>query len=161
MKKYSQYIKIFLFAIIMVLNSCSDEKEIIFVEPVEKINELYITGAAVGWASKSMQKDAETANIFTYELELSYSEENKLFKFTREEGDWDKIRYLVPEDVDYNGYTKIVASGGEYNMSMVSEMTGNLRDHFWGIGEGKDGIYRLTVNAQIPKLQVEKIGDIP
>jgi len=161
MKNNNQYITFFLFGIIAMILGCSDEKEVIIVEPVEKINELYITGAAVGWASESMQKDEEVNGLFTYELELKYSEENKLFKFTREQGDWDKIRYLVPDNVDYNGYTKIIADGEEYTMSLVSQMSGNLVDYFWGIGEGNDGVYRLTVNAKSLNLQVDRIGDLP
>ena len=35
-------------------------------------------------------------------------------------------------------------------------MEGNLRDHFWGIPEGTDGKYKLTVNTQTLKLKVEK-----
>lgn len=160
MKKYRKSIYLFLFGIITLISGCSDEKDVLLVEPVERINELYITGAAVGWASKAMQKDAETPNVFTYELSLTNSDENKLFKFTREQGDWDKIRYLVPVEVDYNGYTKIAAAG-EYDMAMVSQMAGNLRDHFWGIGKGADGKYRLTVDAGKLKLTIERIGDIP
>jgi len=159
MKKYFKSIYLFLVGIIAISSGCSDEKEVLFVEPVERINELYITGAAVGWASKAMQKDAETPNVFTYEVSLTHNDENKLFKFTREQGDWDKIRYLLPTAVDYNGYTKITTAGGEYEMSMVSQMAGNLRDHFWGIGPGADGMYRLTVNAGTLKLKVERLGD--
>lgn len=161
MKKYSKTIYLFLIGIIALISGCSDEKEVLIVEPVERINELYITGAAVGWASKAMQKDAEIPNVFTYEVSLTYNDENKLFKFTREQGDWDKIRYLVPTAPDYNGYTKIAAAGTEHEMSMVSQMAGNLRDHFWGIGKGADGKYRLTVDAGKLKLKIERIGNIP
>lgn len=161
MKKYNKYLYILLLGLITFFSGCSDEKDVIIVVPAERINELYITGASVGWASKSMTKDSEIPNIFTYELALKHSDENKLFKFTREQGDWDKIRYLVPSIVDYNGYAKIVSSGEEYDMSMVSQMAGNLLDNFWGIGDGADGLYRLTVNASALKLKVERIGNIP
>ncbi len=36
-------------------------------------------------------------------------------------------------------------------------MEGNLRDH-WGIPEGTDGKYKLTVNTQTLKLKVEKVN---
>ena len=42
---------------------------------------------------------------------------------------------------------------------MCSEMTGDLRDHFWGIPEGSDGTYRITVNVKKLKLTLEKISD--
>jgi len=157
MKTYRKYIFVYLLGIIATLAGCSNEKDVLIVEPVERINALYMTGASVGWSSKSLKKDADMANVFTYEIALKRSDENKLFKFTREEGDWDKIRYLVPIEIDYNGYAKIIKDGGEYDMFMCSQTAGNLRDHFWGIGEGADGIYRLTLNPSTLKLKVEKL----
>ena len=43
-------------------------------------------------------------------------------------------------------------------MFKCSEMEGNLRDLFWGIPEGTDGKYKLTVNTQTLKLKVEKVN---
>ncbi len=58
--------------------------------------------------------------------------------------------------MDHNGNVKIVTPG-EYPMFQCSEMEGNLRDHFWGIPEGEDGTYKLTVNTITLKLKVEKV----
>jgi hypothetical protein len=157
MKTYRKYINVFLFGITTILAGCSNEKDVLVVEPVERIKALYMTGASTGWSSKALTKDPNQENVFTYEVALKWSDENKLFKFTREEGDWDKIRYLVPTAVDYNGYAKIIKDGGEYDMFMCSQTTNNLRDHFWGISAGADGTYRLTVNPSTLKLKVEKL----
>lgn len=158
MKSYIKYL--FLFGVLATLVSCSDEKEVMIVQPVEQITELYMTGAAVGWSSTSLTKNEDETNVFTYEVSLQWSEENKLFKFTREEGDWDKVRYLVPTSIDYNDYAKIIEDGVEYDMCMCSEMEGNLQDFFWGINEGADGIYLLTVNPSTLKMKAERIGNI-
>ncbi len=158
MKIYRKYINVFLFGIMTILTGCSNEKDVLIVEPVERIKALYMTGASTGWSSKPLTKDPDVANVFTYEIAMKWSDENKQFKFTREEGDWDKIRYLVPTVVDYNGYTKIIEDGGEYNMFMCSQTASNLRDNFWGIKKGADGTYQLTVNPSTLKLKVKKIN---
>jgi hypothetical protein len=160
MKKYKKYIHAFLFGILVTFVSCSDEKGIIIVEPVERINALYMTGVAVEWKSTALTKDAEIANVFTYETNMKWYGDDKQFKFTREEGEWNKIRYLVPTEVDHNGNVKIIEAGVEYDMFLCSEMNKNLLDHFWGIKEGADGKYRITVNASKQKLKIERIGDI-
>lgn len=140
----------------LTLEKISDETE----EPEPEIKTIYGLGSAFGWDSGNPNRltpDPDEEGIYTAEVNLIYSDENKQFKFCLEKGDWDKVNYLVPESVDHNGNVKIVTPG-EYPMFKCSEMEGNLRDHFWGIPEGTDGKYKLTVNTQTLKLKVEKVN---
>ena len=140
----------------LTLEKISDETE----EPEPEIKTIYGLGSAFGWDSGNptgLTPDPDEEGIYTAEVNLIYSDENKQFKFCLEKGDWDKVNYLVPESVDHNGNVKIVTPG-EYPMFKCSEMEGNLRDHFWGIPEGTDGKYKLTVNTQTLKLKVEKVN---
>ena len=140
----------------LTLEKISDETE----EPEPEIKTIYGLGSAFGWDSSNptgLTPDPDEEGIYTAEVNLIYSDENKQFKFCLEKGDWDKVNYLVPESVDHNGNVKIVTPG-EYPMFKCSEMEGNLRDHFWGIPEGTDGKYKLTVNTQTLKLKVEKVN---
>jgi hypothetical protein len=157
--KHIKYI--FIVAILSILAACSDEKDLIVVEPVEKIGNLYGLGTIFGWDSNapaSLKQSTEDPNLFIIEKVIKYSDENKQFKFTIDKGDWDKVRYLVPTSVDYNENVKTVTNG-EYEMFMCSEGEKNLRDHFWGIPKGEDGTYRLTVNPKLMTLKVEKISN--
>lgn len=138
----------------LTLEKLSDETE----EPEPEVKTIYGLGSAFGWDSGNpagLTPDPEQPGIYTAEVNLVYSDENKQFKFCLEKGDWDKVHYLVPESVDYNGNVKI-ATPGEYKMFQCSEMDGNLRDHFWGIPEGADGKYRLTVDTNTLTLKIEK-----
>ena len=149
---------IFIFLLLPLLTGCEKDKEIVVVEPVENYTQLYGLGTIFSWDSNAPTELKLTEpNTFTIDKVIKYSEENKQFKFILEKGDWDKVNYLVPESVDYNGNVKIVTPG-EYTMFKSSEMEGNLRAHFWGIPEGSDGKYKLTVNTKTLKLKVEKIN---
>ena len=151
---------IFILAMLSILAACSDEKDLIIVEPVEKIGNLYGYGTIFGWDSNAptaLIQSTEDPELFIIEKVIRYSEENKQFKFLLDKGDWDKVRYLVPNSIDYGTSVKL-ASNGEYAMFMCSEKDGNLRDHFWGIPEGEDGTYRLTVNPKKMTLKVEKLN---
>lgn len=95
-------------------------------------------------------------DVFTFQLDLYHSAENKLFKFTINKDDWDKVYYLVPDAVETDqsyAYLKV----GTSNMFKCSEITGDLRDHFWGIKEGDNGKYKISVNLSTLTLDVELI----
>lgn len=153
-------IYIFLLGIISILSACDSEKDLVVVEPVERIANLYGLGTIFGWDSNApttLLQSTTDPNLFVVDKVIKYSEENKQFKFILEKGDWDKVRYLVPNDVDYNGNVKIVTNG-EYKMFQCSEGEGNLRDYFWGIPEGEDGTYRITINPKLLTMKIEKLN---
>ena len=150
---------IFIFLLLPMLTGCEKDKEIVVVEPVENYTQLYGLGTIFSWDSNAPTELKLTEpNTFTIDKVIKYSEENKQFKFILEKGDWDKVRYLVPTSTDDGTAVKVITPG-EYDMLMCSEMTGDLRDHFWGIPEGSDGTYRITVNVKKLKLALEKISD--
>ena len=150
---------IFIFLLLPMLTGCEKDKEIVVVEPVENYTQLYGLGTIFSWDSNAPTELKLTEpNTFTIDKVIKYSEENKQFKFILEKGDWDKVRYLVPTSTDDGTAVKVITPG-EYDMLMCSEMTGDLRDHFWGIPEGSDGTYRITVNVKKLKLTLEKISD--
>lgn len=153
------YKLIFIFVFLPIFAGCEKDKELVVVEPVENYTQMYGLGTIFGWDSNSPTDLKLTEpNTFTIDKVIKYTEENKQFKFCLEKGDWDKVRYLVPTSTDDGTSVKVITSG-EYDMLMCSEMTGDLRDHFWGIPEGSDGTYRITVNAKTLKLKLEKISD--
>ena len=149
---------IFIFAFLPLLAGCEKDKEIVVVEPVENYTQLYGLGTIFSWDS-NVPTELKLIEQYTFTIDkvIKYSEENKQFKFILEKGDWDKVRYLVPTSTDDGTAVKVITPG-EYDMLMCSEMTGDLRDHFWGIPEGTDGKYKLTVNTQTLKLKVEKVN---
>lgn len=150
---------IFIFALMPMLTGCEKDKELIVVEPVENYKQMYGLGTIFGWDSNvPAELKLTEPNTFTIDKIIKYSEENKQFKFILEKGDWDKVRYLVPTSTDDGTSVKVITPG-EYDMLMCSEMTGDLRDHFWGIPEGTDGTYRIIVNAKTLKLTLEKLSD--
>ena len=108
------------------------------MEPVENYTQLYGLGTIFSWDSNvPTELKLIEQNTFTIDKVIKYSEENKQFKFILEKGDWDKVRYLVPTATDDGTAVKVITPG-EYDMLMCSEMTGDLRDHFWGIPEGTE-----------------------
>lgn len=148
---------IFIFLLLPLLTGCEKDKEIVVVEPVENYTQLYGLGTIFSWDSNAPTELKLTEpNTFTIDKVIKYSEENKQFKFILEKGDWDKVRYLVPTSTDDGTAVKVITPG-EYDMLICSEMTGDLRDHFWGIPEGADGKYILTVNTETMILKVEKV----
>lgn len=150
---------IFIFFLLPLLTGCEKDKEIVVVEPIINYTQLYVLGEAFGGDSNSpTSMNMTEANVFTIDKELQKTDDNKLFKFILEKGDWDKVRYLVPTEVDKDKSSKAITAG-EYDMFLCSESAGNLRDHFWGIPEGADGNYRLTVNMQTMKLKIEKLNN--
>lgn len=80
-------------------------------------------------------------------------------KFTVNTGNWDKVYYLIPENVEA-GKDYAYIKEGVNKMKMSSEQTGNLLDHFWGIKEGENGRYKLFVNPIEQTLSIEFIEKI-
>lgn len=124
-----------------------------------QVTELYGLGYVFPeWESNNAVAVSEIEpGVFAYRSEVKHYNDNKQIKFTLSKGDWDKVEYLVPNTVDYNGNVKIVADGGEYDIFQCSEGEGNLRDHFWGIDNDDDGVYRFIVNTNTMKLTVQKM----
>ncbi|MDD3077649.1 MAG: SusF/SusE family outer membrane protein [Paludibacter sp.] len=119
---------------------------------------LYGLGTAFDqWDSNSgiSISESEVSGIFVFEKELSYNGDNKQFKFTLSQGNWDAVDYFIPSVVDYNGNVQLISDAGEYDMTICSQTAGNLEDHFWGINALTNGIYRITVNTNTNKLSVE------
>lgn len=93
---------------------------------------------------------------------MTYSDEDKLIKFTLERGEWNAVTFLVPESVDHNDNVKLVADGGTYQAQRSAETEpGALKDWFWGIERGKDGIYRFTVDPEALTVEVKRVSGLP
>lgn len=79
---------------------------------------------------------------------LSYSAEDKLFKFCTTKGAWDKVNFLVPAEVNYNGNVMQIAEG-TYSLQKCSEGAGTLKDWFFGLtSESLNGRYTVTVDTK-------------
>ncbi len=156
-------------AAICATSGCDAEKDLVTVTIPEKdiaYEQLYIVGYAVkGYtdndpfvSNTAIEMDrTDNPNVFTKRIEMYHYADNKQFKFCDAADDWDKIHYIVPESGVQDGTSYAYLNIGEdgYNKAAVcSEMTGNLRDHFWGIHEGDDGVYDLTINAKTLEVTV-------
>lgn len=129
-----------------------------------QVSTLYGLGEAFGkWDSSEGIELTETeagSGIFVFEKELKYSSgDNKQFKFTLSQGNWDAVEFLVPSEVT-NGSVLEAGAGAEYDMFRCSETAKTLRDHFWGIEFLKDGLYRVTVNTNTDKLKMELLEQV-
>ncbi|GEM_PF-148347 len=143
----------------LVVNYKDLTLEVTKIDENQHYSNVYMLGEAIGsWDCYNPRSMHPTANkdIFSYELNLNNSQENKLFKFTVNTGDWDEIYYLVPENVE-SGKSYAYLKEGVNKMKMCSELTGDLVDHFWGIKAEKNGQYKLTVNPVTQILNVEVI----
>lgn len=101
--------------------------------------------------------ESDVPGVFVFEKELSYNGDNKQFKFTLSQGNWDAVDFLIPSAVNYKGNVQLISNAGEYDMTICSETAGNLEDHFWGVNALANGIYRITVNTNTNKLSVQLI----
>lgn len=115
---------------------------------------LYALGMAFGlWDSQESWKLTETEpGIYVWEGDMAYYKDNKQFKFALNREIWQRTYYLTPTEPICT-----VESGKEYEMTKCSELTGNLKDYFWGIPEGQDGHYRITVNLPQMKVRVDRV----
>ena len=100
---------------------------------------------------------------YVWEGIMTYSDEDKLIKFALERSeDWAHMTFIVPESVDYNGNVKLVADGGTYKaMKSAETEPGALKDWFWGIEKGKDGVYRFTVDPEALTVEVKRVKGLP
>ncbi len=152
----------------VVFAGCDAEKDLRVVEIPEKdvaYEQLYILGSSVQNYAEGDPFSSNTAvpmdptddpNVFTKRVEMRYYEDNKQFKFCDERNDWDKIHYIVPESgiVDGTSYAFAEVGGNANRGTVCSEKAGNLRDIFWGIREGEDGIYDVSINGKTLEVSV-------
>lgn len=154
---YNYLLLIVGFFFTVLLNSCDAEKELKVVETGDAslYEQIYILGygAENNFDSNLAVPMEKTSNpnIFTCQIELRYYGDNKQFKFCTARGDWDKIYYIIPSSGVVGGKSYAYTTFGENapnNARLCSELTGDLEDHFWGIHEGEDGIYDITINVK-------------
>lgn len=155
-------------AFLVVAAGCDAEKDLRVVEIPEKdiaYEQLYILGYSVQQYTDADPFVSNTAvamdptddpNVFTKHVEMYWYKDNKQFKFCDARGDWDKIRYIVPESgvVEGTSYAYIEEGENANRGTVCSERAGNLRDNFWGIREGEDGIYDVSINGKTLEITV-------
>lgn len=153
---------------LLLSGGCDAEKDLRVVEIPEKdvaYEQLYILGYGVKGYTDADPFVSNTAipmdptddpNVFTKRVEMYYYTDNKQFKFCDAQGDWDKIHYIVPESgvVDGTSYAYVEVGENANRGTVCSEMTGNLRDNFWGIREGEDGVYDISINGKTLEISV-------
>lgn len=159
-------------ALTAVLGSCDAEKDLIVVEPSTSnvpYDEMYMVGYGLTpyidgdpFVSNTayQMEHTDDPNVFTATIEMYHYTDNKQFKFVTAQDDWNKVKYIVPESgvVDGTSYAYVEIGADKVNQGAVcSESAGNLRDHFWGIREGEDGVYKVTLNALDRTVVVELI----
>lgn len=153
------------------LGACDAEKDLVVVEPTTSdvpFDEMYMVGYGLTpfvdgdpmQSNNAYRMDpTDDPNVFTCTIEMYHYTDNKQFKFVTAQDDWDKVRYIVPPASEVEAgtsyaYVKI----DEVNQGEIcSESAGNLRDHFWGIHEGEDGVYKVSFNGQTKEVRVELI----
>lgn len=147
---------------------CDAEKDLYVVEIPEKdiaYEQLYILGYSVQnyidgdpfVSNTAVAMDpTDDPNVFTKRVEMYYYKDNKQFKFCDAQGDWDKIHYIVPESgvVDGTSYAYVEVGENANRGAVCSERAGNLRDNFWGIREGEDGVYDVSINGKTLEISV-------
>ena len=98
---------------------------------------------------------------YVWEGIVTYSDDDKCIKFTLDRGDWDKVTFIVPESVDHNGNVRIVTDGTYKAMRSAETDPGALKDWFWGIPKGWDGIWRFTVDPEALTVEVKRVKGLP
>lgn len=152
---------------IATMGSCDAEKDLKVIELDDDVaiyEQIYILGfgANNNFDSKVATPMEKTSNpnVFTYEAELRYYQDNKQFKFCTSLAEWNENYYIIPESGIVSGMQFAYASFGEEQPNkarICSELTGDLDDHFWGIHEGEDGIYKITLNVKDMEVTVELV----
>lgn len=156
-------------AAMTLFTACDAEKDLVEVEIPEKnipYEEVYMVGYGLTPYVEGDPFDSHNAvamdhtddpNVFTKRIEMYYYADNKQFKFCDAPNDWDKIHYFIPESGVQDGTSYAYAQIGEGTVNQAyicSEMAGTLRDHFWGIHEGEDGVYDVTLNTKTMEVNV-------
>lgn len=110
---------------------------------------IFMLGAATDcWDSNSAAPVYEKDGKYVWTGALNYYDEDKLVKFAATRGDWDKITFMVPDEVNYNENVLQVEAGKTYTYQESAETEpGALKDWFWGIKEGQSGEYEITVDT--------------
>ncbi|WP_303010332.1 SusF/SusE family outer membrane protein [uncultured Bacteroides sp.] len=155
----------------MLLNGCDAEKKLRIVETGDAAlyKQIYILGYGAENNFESNQaipmEKTSNPNIFTYQAKLRYYDDNKQFKFCTAQGNWNEIYYIIPSAGVVGGKSYAYTTYGEdapNSARLCSELTGDLDDHFWGIREGEDGIYDITLNVKemtVTVVLVEKLDE--
>lgn len=153
----------------LFLGACDAEKDLVVVEPTTgsvPYDEMYMVGYGLTphidgdpFVSNNAYRMEHTddPNVFTATIEMYYYGANKQFKFVTDRDDWNKVKYIIPESgvADGTSYAYVEIGEDKVNQGVVcSESAGNLRDHFWGIREGEDGVYKVTLNALTKEVTV-------
>jgi len=115
---------------------------------------LYALGKAWGlWDSQTPWEMKQTADgKYVWEGDLKYYTDNKQFKFCLNTDVWQKTYYLTPTEP-----ICVVDFGREYPMTLCSELTGDLKDYFWGIPEGRDGRFRITADLEKKTVRLDPL----
>lgn len=82
---------------------------------------------------------------------------NKQFKFCMPRGEWNQVLYLIPSTATGAGVTPITE--GTYDLKYSYEFGGKdnkVADAFFGVNEGTNGSYTITVNPQTLKMTLAK-----
>lgn len=130
---------------------------------------VYMLGGAPGkWDSSDPMPMETTADqdVFTCEIDLVRSAENKLLKFCLSVDSWDKAKFLLPETViEGESYTYLKEGENRLRITQAKlkdaatgEMT--VDDHFFGLDKGTSGKYRIEVNPIKLTLTATKLSSI-
>ena len=131
----------------------------------KEYTELYALGGAVNkWDSMDPEPMTNVGkNLFSIEVDLIKSNENKLIKFCTTAGlPWNETDFLVPATVETDMQYGFLREG-ENKIQHTSEKAdgeGNLKDWFFGLEAGTSGHYRLTVNPYELTVVAEKLSDL-
>ncbi len=137
------------------------------LEVEQEFTELYALGASVNkWDSNDPETMTKAGkNLFTIEVDLIKSNENKLIKFCTTKGkDWTETDYLVPAVVETDkpyGFLKEGEGNKLQHTSVKLDGQDNLKDWFFGLEAGKSGKYRLTVDPVNLTVKAEKLSSLP
>lgn len=119
---------------------------------------IYMLGNASGqWDSNSGTPVFEENGVFTWTGDLNYSSDDKLFKFSLEKGDWNKVTFIVPTETNYNGNVMQIEPGTYGYQESAESEAGALKDWFWGLKEGKSGNYRISVDTDAKTMTLELV----
>ena len=142
-----------------------DKKDSIEIE--KEYTELYALGASVNkWDSNDPEPMTKVdKNLFSIEVDLIKSNENKLIKFCTTKGkDWTETDYLVPATVETDmpyGFLKEGEGNKLQHTSVKQDGQDNLKDWFFGLEAGKSGKYCLTVDPVKLTVKAEKLSSLP
>lgn len=137
------------------------------IDVEKEYTELYALGASVNkWDSNDPEPMTNVGkNLFSIEVDLIKSNENKLIKFCTTKGkDWNQTDYLVPATVEADKPYCFLKEGDGNKLQHSSEAAdgeGNLKDWFFGLEAGKSGHYRITVNPYELTVKAEKLSSLP